>query len=126
MQLDQLVTLILSPLTASALVALLRRHIPQIDGPYIVPGVVVALAVIGNLLPVLASGAITSAAITGAIVSGIVGGTIRAIDQDKCKACLSCLKLGCPAIEWQSSAVPDLTPSHIAAGKYSAIQETRG
>jgi len=73
MDTQQLIALIVSPVTASALVALLRRHIPKLDGPYLVPGVVVLLAVVGNVLPVL-TGTITTAAILNAIVAGIVGG----------------------------------------------------
>ncbi|MFA5892264.1 MAG: hypothetical protein WDA27_15165 [Actinomycetota bacterium] len=81
MQTEQLIALILSPLTASALVALLRRHLPKLDGPYLVPGVVVLLAIVGNVLPVLA-GTITLNGVLNAIVAGIVGGlTVSGIVQ---------------------------------------------
>ncbi|MDO9079647.1 MAG: 4Fe-4S binding protein, partial [Desulfuromonadales bacterium] len=31
-------------------------------------------------------------------------GKILAVDRDKCTGCKACLRLGCPAIEWQPSS----------------------
>jgi indolepyruvate ferredoxin oxidoreductase alpha subunit len=43
-------------------------------------------------------------------------GTIRAIDPNKCKSCLSCLKLGCPAIEFAGKGTKPAINAELCAG----------
>ncbi len=43
-------------------------------------------------------------------------GTIRTIDRAKCKSCMSCVRLGCPAIEAEKKGEPPRISEELCAG----------
>ena len=58
------------------------------------------------------------------LIRGVQRGALRTVDQDQCKQCKNCLKLGCPALYLGNDGFPAVDPE-ICAGCGVCEQECR-